>query len=310
MMLQSVAESLLPVLLMIVLGACLRQCRFLPEVCFQGLNKLAFWVGLPCMLFLEISGARVEGGAALRIAATLLLVSLAAGVLGWGVALALKLPTPSLRVFVQGAFRGNLAYVGIPVVYYALSASPDARAVAVLALAPTIPVFNVACVLLLLQPGQGSRLRRAARALAEIARNPLILACVLGMLALWQGWMLPPPLRRTVEGVGRLGLPAALLALGASLSLRHVQGKKLPVFFSALIKVAVAPVIGYTIGRALGLTGVNLLITMLYAATPTAVASYVMADQMGADRELAAAIIVVSTLLAFPALALVLLLTH
>lgn len=307
-MLQSVAESLLPVLLMIVLGACLRQFRFLPEICFQGLNKLAFWVGLPCMLFLEISGARVAGGAALRIAATVLLVSAAAGGLAWGVALLLRLPGPSLRVFVQGAFRGNLAYVGIPVVYYALSAHPDARAVAVLALAPTIPVFNVACVLLLLQPGQGSRLRRALRALTEIARNPLILACLLGMLALWQGSRLPPALLRTVEGVGRIGLPAALLALGASLSLRHVQGQKLPVFTAALIKVALAPLIGYTIGRALGLADDNLLIAMLYAAAPTAVASYVMADQMGADRDLAAAIIVVSTLLAFPALALVLLL--
>ena len=54
--------------------------------------------------------------------------------------------------------------------------------------------------------------------------------------------------------------------------------------------------------------GDNLLIAVLFAATPTAVASFVMADQMGADRNLAAAVIVVSTLLAFPALAVVMLL--
>jgi len=79
---------------------------------------------------------------------------------------------------------------------------------------------------------------------------------------------------------------------------------------AAFFKVAISPLIGYTIGRALGLEGDYLLIAVLLSATPTAVASFVMADQMGADRDLAAAIVVVSTLLAFPALATVMLLMH
>jgi predicted permease len=66
----SVVESLFPVLLMILLGVGLRKFSFMPEVCFHGLNKLAFWVGLPCMLFMEISGARVQGGAGGRLAAS------------------------------------------------------------------------------------------------------------------------------------------------------------------------------------------------------------------------------------------------
>lgn len=45
-------------MLMILLGTALRAARFLPESCFNGLNKLAFWVGLPCMLYLDITGAR------------------------------------------------------------------------------------------------------------------------------------------------------------------------------------------------------------------------------------------------------------
>ena len=79
---------------------------------------------------------------------------------------------------------------------------------------------------------------------------------------------------------------------------------------AALFKVALAPLIGYTVARGLNLSGDMLVIALLYSATPTAVASFVMADQMGADKELAAAIIVISTLLAFPALAAVLLLVH
>jgi predicted permease len=306
----SVVESLFPVLLMILLGVGLRKFSFMPEVCFHGLNKLAFWVGLPCMLFMEISGARVQGGAAIRIPATVLIVSACVGAVAWGVARALRLPMPSLRVFVQGAFRGNLAYVGIPVVYYALSANPEARAVAVLALAPTIPIFNVFCVLLLLKPGSGRPGQRALRTLLAISGNPLIIGCVLGLLALHLQIKLPTSVLRAVEGVGRIGLPAALMALGASLTLERVKGRGWLALGSAAIKVVLAPVIGYTIARALGLTDDWLMIAVLYSATPTAVASFVMADQMGADKDLAAAIIVISTLLAFPALAIVLLLFH
>ncbi len=308
MMWVAVLSSLLPVMLIILLGAALRAGGFMPEMCFHGLNKLAFWVGLPCMLFLDIAGAQASGGDALRIAAVILGASLLAGICAWAVAALRRLPRPTLRVFVQGAFRGNLAYVGIPVIYYALDAAPEARAVAVLALAPTIPVFNVAAVLLLLRPGDGHRVKRIARTLLEIARNPLIIACALGLLARQLALHLPEALLRAARGVGGLGMPAALLALGASLSPQRVQGHGWAACAAALFKVALAPLIGYNVGRILGLGGDNLLIAVLFSATPTAVASFVMADQMGADRDLAAAIVVVSTLLAFPALAVVMLL--
>ena len=303
----SVIESLLPVLLMIMLGTGLRTCGFMPDLFFNGLNKLAFWIGLPCLLFLEISAAQSQGGNTLRIAAAVVCVSLILGLAAWGVAAIFRLPTPSLRVFIQGAFRGNLAYVGIPVICYALSAHPEARAIAILALAPTIPVFNIACVLLLIQPQSGHRLKRAMQALLAIGRNPLIIACVLGMIARHQAIILPTSLHRTIEGIGRIGLPAALMALGASLSLERVKGRMLVASVAAAMKVGLGPILGYAVGRAFGLVDDMLLITVLYAAMPTAVASFVMADQMGADKELAAAIIVTSTVMAFPALALVLL---
>ena len=68
----TVFSALLPVLLMILLGTGLRRIRFLSAECFEGLNRLAFWVGLPCMLFIEIAGTKVSGGDALRISAVIM----------------------------------------------------------------------------------------------------------------------------------------------------------------------------------------------------------------------------------------------
>ncbi|MDD5708507.1 MAG: AEC family transporter, partial [Kiritimatiellae bacterium] len=262
-----------------------------------------------CMLFTDISAAYIEGGAAMRVAGAVMGASLAVLLLAAAGARLWRLPGPAARACIQGAFRGNLAYVGLPVVIYALSSHPDARATATLALAPTIPFFNVVSVLVLLKSGGDSPARRLVRSLVEIARNPLIIACLLGLVALRYGVQLPAPLQRTVEGVGRLGLPAALFSLGATLTWQRVRGHALLATGTGLFKVAVAPLAGVVAARLCGLRGELLTVCLLYMAAPTAVASYVMADQMGADREVAAAIIVVSTLLAFPALAVVMVMT-
>ncbi len=304
----TVFEALLPVLLIILLGAGLRHIRFLSKDCFEGLNRLAFWVGLPCLLFIEISSARVSGGEALRISLAIMVTSLLMLLLAYGIGRALHLKSPSLRVFNQGVFRGNLVYVGLPVIFFALPPDADMRATAILALAPTIPFFNGLGVLLLMRPEPGKRGKWFVSMLGGMARNPLIIACVLGMVALLLKIQLPTALHRAVEGVGRIGLPAALLALGASLTWERVRGHGVIAFLGALLKVAVGPLVGFFVARACGLDGLMLTVCLLYIATPTAVASYVMADQMGADSELAAAIIVVGTILAFPALAGVLLL--
>lgn len=302
----SVIDSLLPVVLLILLGAALRRYGFMPDLFFHGLNKMAFWIGLPATLYLDIAGAQSQGGSALRVSGVILIASAFAGLVAWGTAAGLRLPPASLRSFIQGTFRGNLAYVGIPVVYYALRDNPEARSMAVLAMAPTVPVFNVAAVLVLTPPGEGDRLRSAGRTLQAICRNPLIISCVLGLIAQNRGFVLPLSLNTTLKTIGGIGLPAALLALGASLSLKRVRGRWPATMAAATIKVALSPLVGYAAGRAMGLSEINLLVAVLYAAMPTAVASYVMADQMEADGDLAAAIIVASTMMAFPVLAVIL----
>ncbi len=304
---KTVFDSLLPVLMMILLGAGLHRIRFLSEEVFEGLNRLAFWVGLPCLLFIEISGAHVSGGDALRVSGVIIATSLLMLALAYGVGKTLHLKSSSLRVFNQGVFRGNLAYVGLPVVLFALPLDADIRATAVLALAPTIPFYNIVSVMLLMRSESGSRGRRIVSMLGGMIRNPLIIACLLGLVSLALKIQLPTALHRTVEGIGRVGLPAVLLALGASLARRRVHGQRVVAFVAALLKVAVMPLLGFFVFRVCGFEGPLLAVCLLYLATPTAVSSYVMADQMGADSELAAAIVIVSTVLAFPVLAGVLL---
>jgi predicted permease len=310
-MFSTVFHALAPVFLTIVVGALLRRLRFLPADFFAGLNHLAFWVCLPCLLFLEISRCPIAGGAALQTIGLVALAMPPTLLVAWLLTRLLRVPPVSRSAFLQGAIRGNLAYIGIPVIAYALAGNPKASALAALIMAPLTPLYNVVSVMLLApRHPAGTFWQRWRPTLAAILTNPLILACLAGLAAFWWHITLPTAVTRTVAMLGSAGLPAALLALGASLQFERLREQFLPASAAALTRVVIGPLIGLGLIAWFGLTGECRTIAMLYLACPTAVASYVMADRMGADKELASAIVVLSTVYAFPVMAGVLILIN
>lgn len=311
-----VIDVLTPIVVLIALGFALRRSGFLPDTFFKQANTLVYWFGLPALLFVEMAVAEPEFSTAVRIVAVLTLVTglcIATGYLaGWR----LGLPRPALASFVQGAYRGNLTYVGLPVVLYAMQAAGGASAgyqsLALLAVTPIIALYNVLAVLVLLGAdgsGQASVAQQGGKLLRGVASNPLIIACVAGIAYAYSPLPLPPVAQRTLSALGQMALPLALLGIGAALRLRDIRAGGLTATAAALIKVAVAPLAGLALASALGLTGPELQIALLYLAMPTAAASFVMAERMGADSKLASSIVAISTLLAIPALTVVLLTT-
>jgi predicted permease len=321
-MYSAVLTSILPVCLLVVLGAALCRSGFLPDLFFTQMNRLGFWLLLPSLLFSTIAKAPSEAGATgLRVGLLLCACAVAVTLAGWLTALALRLPGRSARALMQAAMRGNLAYTGLPVLIYTFGEHSAAAAVAVFALAPTIPFYNFWAVLILTGKGEeggaacpsgagaGETLAgRLLRTLIAVLRNPLIIGCGLGVLLLKSGWHLPSGLFSAVEALGRAALPCALLALGAGLTPDKLRTSFRPALAATALKLVAMPVLGYAGARVLGFSGDTLLISLLYLASPCAVTSYVMADQMGADKELAGSAIVLSTLLCLPVMALILVL--
>lgn len=303
----TVLQSLAPVFLLIALGAALRYFAFLPQSFFDGLNKLAFWIALPCVLFTEIANSRAPQTEILPVCKVLLLVTLALIVLAWLVARLMAIPQDSCGAFIQGTVRSNLAYVGLPVILYALAPNKGSGGQAALVIALVTPIYNILGVLLLTKSGPVPRGRAVGQALRTIATNPLIIACCLGLAAHKLQVTPPSALARSITAVGAVGLPAALMALGAGLTLSRLRGHLAPALAASLMRVALAPLLAWPLIHAWGITGDLRTMTYLFLTCPTAVASFVMADQMKADKDLAAAIIVLSTLLALPAMAIVLL---
>lgn len=151
--------------------------------------------------------------------------------------------------------------------------------------------------------------QRLRELVTRLATNPLILSCVAGLIVLGFGWKLPQPIRQTCETLGDMTTPLALLGIGAALTFKTLRSYWARATLSAGIKVFAAPLIGLLLARWLALSTAELRMALIFLACPSATVTYIMAQQMGADDGLAANIVVLSTLLALPSLAVVLTLT-
>lgn len=305
----AIINTLAPVFLVIGLGAFLRRFGFLGGDLTRGINRLAYWVGLPCLLFYKIAGAGYDVGVAGRTFVVVFgstVVCIAAGYLA---AWVMRVPSGGWGTYVQGAFRGNLAFVGLAVVMYSFDGAANAAqmgAVAVLTLALIVPFYNVVCVVVLLVSTREVDRRIFGRVVKGIAANPLIIACVCGAVYSFLFASMPVSISRSLSAVAQMALPLALLGIGATLGEKKQVTEGFRVAFSAsIIKVAVAPVVGFFLAGLVGLGAGEMRIALIMLACPTAVASFVLTEEIGGDGPLAARIVVVSSVLSAVSLAVV-----
>lgn len=308
-----ILNTLAPVFLIIGLGAALRRFGFIGADMHRQLNRLAYWVATPCLLFIKIGTAPPAAGSAGRVAQAVLLTTLLLALLALVGALVMRQPARSTGALIHAGFRGNLAFVGLPVIIFAFSDHPDAaraEAATALSLGPIIVGYNVLAVLVLLL----ARHRFSGAALLKVARgivtNPLIISCLAGLA--WNRFMhvhdraVPVMLDRVLSTLGNSALPLALTSVGASLVSTPLRGRIGPATMASAIKVAAGPVVGWTVATACGGDHVEVLVATLLAACPSAIVSYVLTDQLDGDAGLCATAIVISTLMSAVGLAAVL----
>ena len=146
----------------------------------------------------------------------------------------------------------------------------------------------------------------ARRLLIALASNPLILAILAGLALNLTGIGRPPVLGPLLEILGQAALPLGLLAVGAGINLSAVHGSARLLATATLLKLAVMPLLAWSLCQAVGLQGLGAFATILLNAMPTASAAYILARQLGGNAPLMAAIITVETGVALVSLPLVL----
>ncbi len=276
------------------------------------MNRLTYWFGLPALLIHRIAAASPNFGDVTGLLAVLTLTTLLGAAAAWIVARVLRLPAGSVGTFVQGAFRGNLAFIGLPVVLYAFSGSGSAGAEssALLTFGPAVVLYNVLAVAVLLASSSRGEGRGALRwTLYGLISNPILLACLLGLALSLSGLELPHLVTRALSALGQMALPLALICIGGALHWTEIRGQLGWAAAGAFMKVALLPTAGLLLAWALGLSPAHTRIVGILLACPVASASYLLATQMKGDGGLASSMIMMSYIMAIPAMISVLAIT-
>jgi hypothetical protein len=304
-----VFDTLAPVFLLIAVGAALQATKLVSANFLKEANRVTYWLGLPALLFSQLAGSfRDAAGAGamltVMLGATLLVIAAA-----YGVALLQRVPGAALGTFVQGGFRGNLAFVGLPVIF-SLPDAPlawgvSARTAAVLTVAPMMVFYNVAGVVVLLlsqhRPGWGM----VKPFVKQLVTTPPLIATLAGIGWALAGWTLPAAVDKAFTALGEMALPLGLLGVGGSLVAVKLGATWRRPLVSALVKTALAPLVGWALGRALGLGAAELKLVLILLACPTAIVSYTMALELKGDESLAAGTISLSVLTSLVSLAVI-----
>ena len=286
-----IINIVLPVFLVIGIGYALGGMGFLRPETNAALARLVFYVAAPALLLRSTALTPIYK--AVNVPALLLIAGVTA-VLAVAVYFAAFRAAPSRRgVLTQGGHRSNMVFVGLPVIMNAYGDSVLGPAAVLIGF--MVVIYNFLAVLVLTLPHKGTS-NVWMKTTVEIFKNPLILGSGAGILLSALSIPLPVSIDRTLEVVGRIAMPLALLSVGADLDFRKLGSEAGPAFLVAFIKLILYPGLVFIGLYWLGITGLDLRVPVLIMAAPTAVVSYIMAVEMKGDGRLAAAIVIGTTL--------------
>ena len=301
-------NAVFPLILTALSGYLLRRIGLISKDLAAGMNRIVFRLFLPVMLFLNIYQIDALSSIdltyvwyTLGITAVLFLISIPLT----------KLITKENRqrgVLVQATFRSNFALVGIPLATALFGT--EGSIVATLLSAFLIPLYNVLAVICLTVFSDRENKRiNLKKILLEIAKNPLIQAIALGGVALVIRAILArfaidfrlsdvTFVYKTLSSLSQVATPLSLVVLGAQFEFSAISSLKRQLLFGVIARALVIPIVGLGTAYLLNcFTGAHFAAFVAAFATPIAVSSVPMAQEMGADSALAGQLVVWTTLL-------------
>lgn len=287
-----VAGSLVPVFLLIALGAVMRRARFPGDAFWPAVESATYYLFFPALLARSLAGADLGGFDPAPMAAALLSAVFALAALVLAARRWLTPDGPAFTSLFQGAVRFN-TFVGLGSVS-ALYGQAGVTLFAV-AIAVMIPTLNVLCVGVLARHAHRGARPDWRRQFLLLAQNPLILGCLAGIALNVSGIGVPWGVGGVLEILGRAALPLGLLAVGAGLDLGNVHAARRLVLIAGALKLVALPLLMSASCAVFGVDGLTRTVAILWAALPGASNAYILARQMGGDATLMASMITVST---------------
>jgi hypothetical protein len=215
--------------------------------------------------------------------------------------------------FVFSTYWANAAYIGMPLSRNAFGEEGFGKAAIYNGL--VVPFFILFSYLLIGMYGVEGKSFSPGKRIRQLLLNPVMLSAIAGVAsALVMEWFrredgslaLPGSVLTAgalagsfLDMIGTMGLPLALLSIGASLKWEHTRAHLGAIAWSVGCKLILLPLATLLLILAAcpEASAASMGVPVILAATPCAVASYVVSCQLGVERGFVASLLVLSTAL-------------
>lgn len=289
-------NATIPVFLVMVLGYALKNLHVVDEPFVKTLNSFNYKITLPVLLFKDIAESDFYSVWDTKYVLYCFLVTLSCITCIWIFAGLFYKNKDQLGEFIQASYRSSAAVLGIAFIQNIYGTS----GMAPLMIIGTVPLYNVAAVLILSFTGPGSHgLDKASlkASVKGIVTNPIIIAILLGMVVSIMKISFPVIVSKTIGNVSVLATPLALIGLGAGFEGRKALKQLAPTALATFLKLVALPCIFLPLAIHMGFTEEKLVAILIMLGSPTTVSCYIMAKNMGHEGTLTSSAVVATTFL-------------
>jgi malonate transporter and related proteins len=286
----------------ILVGMFVGRQGILGENARQVLSGLTFFVASPALLFETLSKARLHDVFAAPLLVTAVGAMATAAIFFVIVRFLLKRSIPESLMSSMSASLANSANLGIPIAVYVLGDASYVAPLLIFQLAFFTPLFLMA-----LDSTTSAHRTTPLRFVLMILKNPMIVGSALGLAVAGTGWQVPPLVLQPIHLIGGAAIPAMLMAFGMSLNgsrpLQAAKGRRIDTLMASAFKLFVHPAIAYAFARfALGMDGQALFAVVVTSALPTAQNVFVAASRYKTGLTVAKDTVLITTVVAVPAM--------
>ena len=283
-----------PIFALIAIGFSSVKLGILSKAASDGLSEYVFVLAIPALLFRTVATADIPQvnpsgywlAYFIPLAICWILASLAARAMGRD--------RSERAVIGFTAAQSNTVLIGIPLI---LGVFGDGGKVPIVLLIAIHLPITMTIVTIMIEGGSGAR--AGLRLVKSLVTHPILIGIGLGVAWRFSGLSIPAIPLSILGFLGQTAAPCALVATGMALTSVSFSGAKQMIATATLLKLVVHPVLVFLLAtKVFGLPPVWAGVATLFAACPSGINAFLVAERYRKAEAIASGTIALSTLLA------------